>query len=242
MNQGLWAWVVLILSGCGLYPKTHHAPVEILYHSRLSRNQYRVQAGDNLYSIAWAYRVSMADLARHNHLHAPYALAKGQILDMRVPVAKAMPTKPQPHRHPQVTHHVATHHPHRHVPLGRYRLPVIHGHIRPAHYPYHGVFVQGPYDHWVRAAHAGRVVYSGDGIKGYGHMLLIASAHHGEVIAYAFHHRNVVHAGQQVKLGQPIAKVGRLPSGKSGIYVELRRANRPLPAPVLAKLLQKHVH
>jgi murein DD-endopeptidase MepM/ murein hydrolase activator NlpD len=60
----------------------------------------------------------------------------------------------------------------------------------------------------IKASSAGRVIYSGNTIRGYGNMIILR---HGEefVTVYAHNHVNLVEEGTQVEKGQIIGKVGR---------------------------------
>ncbi len=75
----------------------------------------------------------------------------------------------------------------------------------------------------IRAAAAGRVIYSGDEIKGYGNMVIIR--HDGNYsTVYAHNQKNLVKKGDYVEKGQPIALAGS--SGRSditGLHFEVRR-------------------
>ncbi len=221
----VWGWsiVAVFLNGCGLI-KHHPAPVEMMHQNRLAAHQYRVQMGDNLNLIAWVYQLPLERLAHHNHLRKPYVLKAGQILDLRVPHTH---TEKAHVRHVAHTTRQAAVHP-KTVHVTALKSPLRHGRFIAAAYPYHGAFILSHQARFVRAMHAGRVVYGGDGIKGYGHMLLIKTHHADEVIAYAFNRRHLVHVGQQVRQGQRIAEVGMLPQKQLGVYIEVRHHNRPL--------------
>ncbi|MFO1073861.1 MAG: M23 family metallopeptidase [Geminicoccaceae bacterium] len=78
----------------------------------------------------------------------------------------------------------------------------------------------------VRAAENGIVVYAGDGIPGYGNMLLITHAN-GMVTAYAHNRELLVAVGTVVSRGQTVARVGN--SGGVGLpqlHFELRDGRR----------------
>ena len=79
----------------------------------------------------------------------------------------------------------------------------------------------------MRAAAAGRVVYSGTGIRGYGNLIIIK---HGEnmLSAYAHNRELLVHEGQEVALGQVIAHMGEGAPQKPVLYFEIRRNGKPV--------------
>jgi murein DD-endopeptidase MepM/ murein hydrolase activator NlpD len=100
-----------------------------------------------------------------------------------------------------------------------------------------GIDISVPAGTSVRAAENGVVVYSGDGLKGYGNLVLIKHPN-GFVSAYANNGELDVKRGQQVKRGEVIAK-----SGDSGnvnapqLHFELRKGSTPVdPTQYLAGL------
>lgn len=74
----------------------------------------------------------------------------------------------------------------------------------------------------VKAAAAGKVIYGGDGVQGFGHLIILQ--HENDFFTvYGFNNRNHVKQGQFVSQGQKIASSGRPPSGKSGrLHFEVR--------------------
>ncbi len=79
----------LVFSLVGCATSDDEAPV--VNHSRLesiNTEQYRVQQGDTLYSIAWASNLDYRQLAKMNHLKAPYSLRSGQVLRVKLPVQR----------------------------------------------------------------------------------------------------------------------------------------------------------
>ena len=88
-----------------------------------------------------------------------------------------------------------------------------------------------------RAAEAGVVVYSGDGLKGYGNLVLIKHPN-GYVTAYANNGELDVKRGEQVKRGQVIAKSGDTGNVNSPqLHFELRKGSTPVdPTNYLAGL------
>ncbi len=64
----------------------------------INSDQYRVQKGDTLYSIAWASNLDYRQLAAINHLKAPFALQAGKILRVKLPSSQlAHLEKPLPY-------------------------------------------------------------------------------------------------------------------------------------------------
>jgi murein DD-endopeptidase MepM/ murein hydrolase activator NlpD len=87
----------------------------------------------------------------------------------------------------------------------------------------------------IHAAEAGRVHYAGDGLKGYGNLILIRHAN-GWVTAYAHADQMLVKAGEEVRRGQVIGKAGKTgPVAQPQLRFELRKGSQPVdPLPHLA--------
>ena len=79
----------------------------------------------------------------------------------------------------------------------------------------------------VRAVAAGRVVYSGKGLVGYGHLIIIK--HNQNLLsAYAFNDEVMIKEKQTVSAGQKIATVGTSPTGEVGLGFEIRSRGKPI--------------
>jgi murein DD-endopeptidase MepM/ murein hydrolase activator NlpD len=100
-----------------------------------------------------------------------------------------------------------------------------------------GIDISVPAGTSVRAAESGVVVYSGDGLKGYGNLVLIKHPN-GYVTAYANNGELDVKRGEQVKRGQVIAKSGDTGNVNSPqLHFELRKGSTPVdPTSYLAGL------
>jgi len=79
----------------------------------------------------------------------------------------------------------------------------------------------------VRAAGGGRVVYTGNGIRGYGNLVIIK---HGDNLLSSYAHNRdlLVHDGQEVAAGQVIAHMGAGPHQISALYFEIRVNGKPV--------------
>jgi murein DD-endopeptidase MepM/ murein hydrolase activator NlpD len=100
-----------------------------------------------------------------------------------------------------------------------------------------GINISVPPGTSVRAAESGVVVYSGDGLKGYGNLVLIKHPN-GFVSAYANNGELNVKRGETVKRGQIIAKSGDTGNVNSPqLHFELRKGSTPVdPTQYLAGL------
>jgi lipoprotein NlpD len=78
----------------------------------------------------------------------------------------------------------------------------------------------------VRAAAAGRVVYTGSGLLGYGQLVILK---HNETYLSAYGHTQsvAVREGDAVSAGQRIATMGAGPNGAAMLYFEIRINGTP---------------
>ncbi|VAW88243.1 Murein hydrolase activator NlpD [hydrothermal vent metagenome] len=90
-----------------------------------------------------------------------------------------------------------------------------------------GVYIAGRLGASVKAAAAGRVVYSGNGLKGYGNLIIVK--HNQEYLsAYAYNKDIYVSEGDVVKGGQKIAELGQIDDELNGLYFEIRKDGEPM--------------
>ncbi len=80
----------------------------------------------------------------------------------------------------------------------------------------------------VLAAEAGRVIYSGDGVSGYGHLVILQ--HDNQLFTvYGFNQRNLVNQGAFVSRGDRIALSGTPPAGgQPRLHFEVRSGKEPV--------------
>jgi len=100
-----------------------------------------------------------------------------------------------------------------------------------------GLNIAAPRGAPVRAAEDGVVAYAGDGLQGFGNLLLVRHAD-GWVTAYAHNEEMLVRRGDRVERGQMIARVGSTGSVTSPqLHFEVRRGRQALdPTGVLPRL------
>ena len=86
----------------------------------------------------------------------------------------------------------------------------------------------------VKAAASGRVVYAGDGLVGFGNLVIIS--HNGKFLSAYGHNQSLsVKVGDVVKRGQVIAAMGSTGTDRVKLHFEIRRQGKPIdPVIVLA--------
>jgi lipoprotein NlpD len=96
-----------------------------------------------------------------------------------------------------------------------------------------GVDIGGRKGAPVVAAAAGRVVYAGAGLRGYGKLVIIKH-NNTWLSAYAHNDNLVVKEQQDVRRGQKIAEMGSTDADKVKLHFEVRRQGKPVdPAKIL---------
>jgi lipoprotein NlpD len=90
-----------------------------------------------------------------------------------------------------------------------------------------GLDIAGKDGQEIKASAAGTVVYSGNGLIGYGELIIIK---HSEVMLSAYAHNRVrlVSEGTSVKQGQKIAELGRNDKNEPILHFEIRVSGRPV--------------
>lgn len=79
----------------------------------------------------------------------------------------------------------------------------------------------------VFASNNGTVVYSGDGLRGYGELIIIK--HNNNLLsAYAHNTKRLVKEGETVKQGHKIATSGKGTDGKALLHFEIRKNGQPV--------------
>jgi lipoprotein NlpD len=197
---------------------------------------YVVRAEDTLYSIAWRHDLDYRDLTRWNNLGADFRIAVGQVLVLG-PGGAARPIGrsrtagvPRPispaQRTPAATAESVA---------GKWVWPTERlGEPRAVQGG--GILVPGRLGQDVRAAGAGRVVYTGSGLRGYGNLIIIKHAE-SLLSAYAHNRDMLVRDGQDVAMGQVIGHMGDDAHQLPVLYFEIRQNGKPVdPLPILPRL------
>jgi len=214
---------------------------------------YTVRPDDTLYSIAWRHDLDYREVARWNHLGPDFRISVGQRLWLSPPAGAASPpAKTQPSPAPAATGSAAA----GGAGLGGRELPrrpssakspalegVVIPHltwvwptersVSPRPVQSGGILFSGRLGQDVRAAAAGRVVYTGSGIRGYGQLIIVK---HSDVLlsAYAYNQDVLVSEGTEVSAGQPIAHMGEGAHQNPVLYFEIRVNGKPTdPLPFL---------
>jgi lipoprotein NlpD len=194
-----------------------------------SPQTYVVQPQDTLYSIAWRHDLDYRALARWNGIGPDYRISVGQVLSLR-PATPPVETRAARRAPPAVTPPAAAAPPAPGPAGGRWVWPTA-ALESPRAVAGGGILLDGVLGQPVLAAGGGRVVYVGNGIRGYGNLIIIK---HDESFLSAYAHTQdaSVREGQEVLRGQVIAHMGEGPHQSPALYFEIRLNGKsvdPLP-------------
>lgn len=90
-----------------------------------------------------------------------------------------------------------------------------------------GIDIAGNAGDPVLAAADGEVVYSGNGLLGYGELIIVK--HNASFLsAYGHNRKRLVQEGQKIKGGQQIAEMGSSASARDELHFEIRRNGKPV--------------
>ena len=90
-----------------------------------------------------------------------------------------------------------------------------------------GLDIAGKSGQAVMAAGAGKVMYAGSGIRGYGNLVIVK--HTSNLLsAYAHNKAILVKEGQNVNKGQKIAEMGDSDSDSVKLHFEIRQQGKPV--------------
>jgi len=90
-----------------------------------------------------------------------------------------------------------------------------------------GMDISGKTGQPVLASAAGKVVYSGTGLRGYGKLIIIKH-NNAYLSAYAHNNKLLVKEGQTVSRGQIIAEMGKTDSKLVRLHFEIRKNGKPV--------------
>jgi lipoprotein NlpD len=211
---------VILLTACGPAARRDHAP-----------DIHVVRSGETLFTIAWRYGRDHRDLARWNRLGDGSLIYPGQVIQLNPPAgtrtARQTPrpaAETPPSRRAESLPSIPA------EPPPPWTWPtsgsvVVEFGGRPGSGT--GVLIDGRAGQPVQAAAAGRVVYSGGGLIGYGQLIIIK---HNDTYLSAYGHNAslLVREGEAIEKGQRIATMGEGPGREPRLHFEIRRNGKPV--------------
>jgi len=211
---------------------------------------HRVEKGDTLYSIGFYYGHDYQDIAKWNNIPAPYVINKGQWLIVAPPEKNNSKGKEKKYvaSKNEVSNKKSSFN-------NNFKRPVIEkstssvgnkvvssnpvttwqwptkGTVRNSDKNLSarkkGINIVGTRGQPIYATAAGKVVYSGNGLIGFGNLIIIK--HNKTYLsAYGHNERMLVNEGDVVHQGQKIAQMGKAQDNLAQLHFEIRRNGKPV--------------
>ncbi len=223
-----------------------------------SSGYHRVQKGETLFSIAFRYGVDYKTLAKNNNIRAPYVIYPQQKIRLSgVKKSTITASSPSPKTTPSSrasTSTKTTKSPSNITlkkpvkptvsdtkddkPVSDWSWPVDGSVTRGfsnTGVSSKGIDIKAELGALVKAAANGTVVYAGNGLIGYGNLVIVQ--HNGNYLsAYAYNESILVKEKQEVKAGDSLAIIGGKGEDRPLLHFEVRRDGQPIdPLIVLPK-------
>ncbi len=206
------------------------------YSKRYQQTTHTVRKGETLYSIAWQHGVDYRKLAVWNNISRPYTIFPGQ----KIKLAGKQEKKSAPKTKTKVVskHRIVTRSTNKKYAALQenkkntkitWRWPTagkIISRYSDKDPGKKGLDIAGRIGQPIYAAARGEVVYSGNGLRGYGNLIIIK---HNDIYfsAYAHNRHLFVKEAEKVKLGQKIADMGNSEASRPMLHFEIRRNGKP---------------
>jgi lipoprotein NlpD len=241
----------LFLGGC-----RSAQPVPVINKSpdRIIPDAYRVKSGDSIYNISWAFGVDHLDIAEWSEIKAPYKLSPGQVIYLSKPGVKttglgvdssssASASSAQAANQPLIATSLPET-PGAPTPVaqtstaakvsfaknpGKWNWPAegkLVGKFSPGEGS-NGIQISGASGSAVKATASGEVVYVGEGLRGYGKLIILK---HSEqyLSAYAHNQDLMVKEGEVINSAQQIATMGNSGTQSTMLHFEIRKDGKPV--------------
>jgi len=174
---------------------------------------HKVKKGETIYAVAWRYGLDYRYVARRNQMTLPYRVHPQQKIFLVGHPKKSLP--------PPVEKHELN------APVKIWTWPAKGPLLNRFSDTNKGLNIGGQMNDAIFATAGGRVVYSGDGLRNYGNLIIIK--HNSLYLsAYAHNSKLLVKEGDWVKPRQKIAEMGNSGTRRVMLYFEIRRSGKPV--------------
>ena len=229
----------MVMVGCGNHtipPVTDLSPIDT------RKTVYLVKQDDTLHLIAFRTGIAYQKLALWNGISAPYQIYVGEKLALRPGTSRQTPKKKpattssktsstsksgqKPSAKPASKPVPEVKLPSR---VSGWKWPVKGKITQTFSKPKgrYGIQISAKRGAPIKAAASGQVVYAGEGITGYGELVIVK---HSETYlsAYAHNDRILVKEGQRVNVGQQLASMGSSGTSSVKLHFEVRKDGVPV--------------
>ena len=187
-----------------------------------SGDVYIVQRGDSLYSISLLYDVNYLKIANWNNIDSPYRLMIGDKI-----VIKSNKYRKDVGNNKKVNKNNKKIKYSKNVKWARPHNGKVSKEFSYSDVGKKGIDISGVLGDNIYSTGDGMVVYTGNGIKGYGNLIIIK---HNETFLSAYAHTSkiLVEENNIVKKGQIIANLGDTDSIKPILHFQIRKNGKPV--------------
>ena len=240
----------LLLAACSQPPIV---PVEDHSFSKPKKTIHIAGSGDTLYSIAFLSGLDYKEVAAWNNIVDPYLINRGQKISLIKPknykksdassndVIRPIESQPKAIEIEQPESQIVKVNPQPNsaetkpansnfIPFNNsWRWPIASMNI--VNYKKssqnHGLDIISSHGVAVKASAAGKVVYAGNSLKGYGNLVIIK---HNETYLSAYAHNQSLNVkeGDLIAQGQKIAEVGSSDAKQAKLHFEIRKNGKPI--------------
>lgn len=193
-----------------------------------------VKPGDTLYSIAKQHKIKLEHLVKINNIRVPHTLHVKQ----KIIIPKQYPKRAytnQKNTRNYITPKLVTTKEYNKSWMWPAKGKIIKSFNTCGPTKLNGISIAGKRGDPVIATHDGKVVYSGNNLRGYGNLIIIK---HDEdfLSAYAHNEKILVKEQQIVSKGQKIATMGDSDANTDSLHFEIRHKGKPIdPLKILTK-------
>ncbi len=223
--------------GSGQTPVINKSPYRII------PVETKVLRGDSVYSVAWRFGLDYQKIAKWNGLGKPYKVRPGQRLRLQPPgsssssgasqPAATLPAQSKPAAKPKPAKPAkpakATQPALPANPPGKWKWPAkgkLIGKFSRGK-GQNGIRIAGAPGSAIRSTAAGEVVYAGEGLRGYGKLIIVKHST-AYLSAYAHNRKILVAEGERIRSGQQIAQMGSSGADRTMLHFEIRKNGKPV--------------
>jgi lipoprotein NlpD len=197
----------------------------------VSEKRHFVRSGETLYVIAWRYGLNYQNLISWNKISSDGLIYPGQILKLSAPTGyvkiKNAPVKSTKQKIARLNKQASIIEDNRNLKWTSPTRGKVIRKFSKSSKLFGGILLGGKLGQSVNAASDGRVVYAGNGLVGYGQLIIIE--HNNTYLsAYGYNEGLIVKEGDWITKGQKIATMGIGPEQLPRLYFEIRRNSNPV--------------
>jgi lipoprotein NlpD len=196
-----------------------------------SEKRHFVRSGETLYVIAWRYGLDYQSLIAWNQISSKALIYPGQIIKLTAPTdfanAKEIVAKSNKQKIVRKNKRTSITSNNRNLKWASPTNGKVIRQFSKSSKLFSGILLSGKLGQAINAASDGRVVYAGNGLVGYGQLIIIE--HDNTYLsAYGYNEGLIVKEGDWIVKGQKIATMGMGPEKLPRLYFEIRRNTDPV--------------